>query len=102
MSYALENALYQWHDGQRRVREHPELERAVAAVVDELRRRLGSTFTLDELADLYGEDADWATEVAARVSGGANATIVADAAFAVYAREARDYAGGRQKRIDQD
>jgi hypothetical protein len=100
VSYALENALYQWQDGQRRVREAPELERAVDAVVDELRRRLGSAFTLDELADLYGRGSDWASDVAARVSGDADATVVADAAFARYAREAKDYAGGRQKRID--
>jgi hypothetical protein len=102
VSYALENALYQWQDGQRRVREAPELERAVDAVVDELRRRLGSAFTLDELAELYGSGSDWATDVAARVSGGVSATIAADAAFARYAREAKDYAGGRQKRVDQD
>lgn len=100
MSYALENALYQWQDGQRRVREAPELDRAVAAVVDELRRRLGSTFTLDELADFYGNGSDWASDLAASVSGGGSATIVADAAFARYAREAKDYAGGRQKRVD--
>ncbi len=102
MSYALENALYQWQDGQRRVREAPELERAVDAVVDELRRRLGSTFTLNELAELYAEGSDWATDAAARVSGAANAAIAADAAFTRYAREAKDYAGGRQKRIDDD
>jgi hypothetical protein len=102
VSYALENAFYQWQDGQRRVREAPELEPAVEAVVDELRRRLGSTFTLDELADLYGAGADWATDLAARSSGGAEATIVVDAAFARYAREAQDYAGGRQKRVDKD
>lgn len=102
MTYALENALYQWQDGQRRVREAPDLERAVEAVVDELRRRLGSTFTLDELAEVYGTSSDWATDVAARAAGGAEATVVADAAFARYAREAKDYAGGRQKRFDQD
>ena len=60
--------------GQRQVRGEPRSsERAVDAVVDELRRRLGSTFTLDELADLYGSGTDWATDVAARVSGGADA-----------------------------
>lgn len=102
MSYALENALYQWQDGQRRVRGAPELERAVDVVVDELRRRLGSTFTLDELADFYGDGSDWASDLAASVSGGVHATTVADAAFARYAREAKDYAGGRQKRVDQE
>ena len=102
MTYALENALYQWQDGQRRVRDAPHLERSVEAVVDELRRRLGSTFTLDELAALYGTSSDWATDVAARTAGGGDATAAADAAFGRYAREAKDYAGGRQKRIDQE
>lgn len=97
MSYALENALYQWQAGQRQVRGEPDLERSADAVVDELRRRLGSTFTLGELADYYADGTDWATEIAARRSGSADATTVVDAAFARYAREAADYAGGRRK-----
>ena len=58
MAYALENALYQWRDGDRRLAKTPEparadLDRAAAIVVEELRKRLGSTFLLEELADLY-------------------------------------------------
>ncbi len=97
MSYGLENALFQWQDGQRQVRGEPDLERAADAVVDELRRRLGSTFTLGELADFYADGTDWATDVAARRSGSPDATVVVDAAFGRYAREAADYAGGRRK-----
>lgn len=97
MSYALENALFQWQDGQRQVRGEPDLERSADAVVDELRRRLGSTFTLGELADFYADGTDWATDIASRRSGSADATIVVDAAFARYAREAADYAGGRRR-----
>ena len=57
MSYALENALFQWEEGERRLREaegarRPGLERAVRAVLDELRKRLGSRFSLAELADV--------------------------------------------------
>ena len=102
MPYSLDNALYQWREGERRLAETPEparadLERAVGVVVDELRKRLGSSFLLDELADLYGEGTDWATELAIRRGAGTDAATVADAAFARYAREASNYAGGRAR-----
>jgi hypothetical protein len=102
VSYALENALFQWQDGQRQVRGEPDLERAADTVVDELRRRLGSTFTLGELADFYAHDTDWATDLAARRAGSADATTIVDAAFARYAREAADYAGGKRKPPERD
>ena len=99
MPYALENALYQWREGEARVAATPEpaqtdLDRAVGLVVEELRRRLGSSFVLDELADLYGETTDWATELADRKGAGTDSAAVVDAAFARYAREASNYAGG--------
>jgi hypothetical protein len=50
-----------------------------------LRRRLGSTFTLEELVDLYVASPDLGSEPAWLV----------DAAFNRYAREATDFAGGR-------
>jgi hypothetical protein len=98
--YAVENALFQWRDGDRRLREAPPerraaLEGATAAVLDELRRRLGSRFTIAELADFYARGADWAQEVAERRGAGLEASAVVDAAFGRYVREAADYAGGR-------
>ena len=102
MAYSLDNALFQWREGERRLADTPEparadLERAVAGVVDELRKRLGSSFILDELADLYGEGTDWATQLADRHGAGTDAAIVVDAAYARYAREASNYAGGRAR-----
>jgi hypothetical protein len=102
MSYTLENALYQWRDGERRLADTPEpakadLDAAADAVVDELRRRLGSSFLVDELAGLYGDGADWALEVARRHGAGTDSASVVDAAFARYVREAKDYAGGRPR-----
>jgi hypothetical protein len=99
MPYAVENALYQWRDGERRVTAAPELARAdldrtADAVVEELRRRHGSRFLLDELAELYAHGTDWAIEVARRHAAGDDAAIVVDAAFNRYAREASNYAGG--------
>jgi hypothetical protein len=99
MPYAVENALYQWRDGERRVADAPEparadLDRAAEAVVEELRRRLGSRFVLDELADLYATGTDWAIDLARRHAAGTDAASVVDAAFNRYAREASNYAGG--------
>ena len=96
MTYGVQSALFQWQDGARRVRDAPEGERALNAVVDELRRRLGSTFTLAELAELYAGGVDWAWEIATRRGGaGEDASAAVNAAFFRYAREATDYAGGR-------
>ena len=99
MAYAIENALYQWRDGERRVAATPEpartdLDRAADAVVEELRRRLGSRFVLDELAAFYAEGTDWALELARRHAAGGDAATVVDAAFNRYARESSNYAGG--------
>ncbi len=104
MAYALENARFQWEEGERRVRLSDEparsdLERAVLAVLDELRRRLGSTFAISELTDLYGAGTDWADDIAMRNRAGSDSTAVVDAAFGRYAREASDFAGGKV-RID--
>jgi len=101
MAYALENARFQWEEGERRVRQTDEparsdLEYAVEAVLDELRRRLGSTFAIDELADLYGSGTDWADDIAQRRAGTDSASVV-DAAFNRYAREASNFAGGKPR-----
>jgi hypothetical protein len=102
VAYALENALFQWRDGEQRVRdaedsERRRLERAVDALVDELRRRLGSSFAVGELAGLYAEGTDWATDFVQSRNPGVPAATVVDAAFARYAREAFDFAGGRAR-----
>jgi hypothetical protein len=102
MAYALENALFQWRDGDRRLAETPEparadLDVAADAVVEELRKRLGSTFLLEELADLYARGTDWATELARRHAAGTDSAAVVDAAFARYARESSNFAGGRPR-----
>ena len=40
------------------------LERVTERVVDELRRRLGGPFTIDELVELYDHGTGWVTDVA--------------------------------------
>jgi hypothetical protein len=105
MAYGIENARFQWEGGERRLRQADEaarvdLERATLAVLDELRRRLGSTFSIAELAEFYGEGTDWADDIAQRQRAGSDSSSVVDAAFNRYAREAADYAGGRVRLDD--
>jgi hypothetical protein len=97
MAYTLDNALFQWQEGERRLHDAPKLEHAADAVLEELRRRLGGSFLVGELADLYAGGTDWATDLARRHAAGGDAAAAVDAAFARYAREASDYAGGRPR-----
>ena len=82
------------------LRHRRTLENVVTAIEAELRRRLGGTFTTDELAELYERGTDWCTDLAATVAPDApwawDARTVADAAFLRYLRDARDFAGGRR------
>lgn len=104
MPYPLENALFQWEDGYRRMqalsdpRERRLADRVVEAVRVELRRRIGPTFSAAELAELYGRGTDWCLQVAIDVAPAAegDAQSLADAAFWLYLRGAVDFAGGRQ------
>ena len=97
MSYALENALFQWEEGERRVGDDPSLERPLGVVLAELRRRLGSSFVVDELASFYAENTDWAHDLAVSSGADGHASWVVDAAFNRYARESANYAGGRAR-----
>jgi hypothetical protein len=95
-----------WLDGQRRLAQaepadRQAMERVSAAIVYELRRRLGGSFTTVELAALYSEQGtDWcfeiATQIAPRSPAAWDVPVVAGAAFARYVREASDYGGGRR------
>jgi hypothetical protein len=100
-----ETAVFDWRAGDRRVAESPPderlaMERVVEAIVAELRRRIGITFTVDELACFYDRGIDWTLDVAQRVAPDApwawEASTVADAAFHRFLREASDFAGGRR------
>jgi hypothetical protein len=103
MSYPLENALFQWGDGYRELqalgdpKERRMADRVVEAVREELRRRIGPTFTAAELAELYGRGTDWCQQIAIDVApSAADPQTLADAAFWLYLRGATDFAGGRQ------
>ena len=109
MEYPLENALYQWEEGWRgyqALASDPPLrrraDRVVAAVRDELQRRLGPTFRAGDLADLYGRGTDWCRQAALEIDSDPelDPQTLADAAFWLYLRGAADFAGGRLLALD--
>jgi hypothetical protein len=104
VAYPVENALFQWEEGRRawqaisEPRQRRMADRVVDAIREELRRRIGPTFSAAELADLYGQGTDWCQQVAIDVAPGveSDAQALGDAAFWLYLRGAKDFAGGRQ------
>ena len=100
----LAAARSEWDDGLRRLdatqrepRRHREIAPLVDAIVDELRRRVGQTYTLEELAHAYAGAEDWVREIVVHETeprsraGLADTALVQDAAFGRYARGATDY-----------
>jgi hypothetical protein len=100
---SVELARQHWEEGYRRLlrAKDPEpgryarLLEQVEIVTAELRRRLGKSFTLAELAVAYTRADRWAREAVeergATAEWLASASTAADAAFHLYARGARDY-----------
>ena len=81
-SYASDAALYQ------------RLVDQVELVTDELRRRVGEIFTLEQLVRAYSEADRWSREVLdERGAPGAHlhAALLEDVAFHLYSRGASDY-----------
>ena len=100
MSYPLENALFNWEDGIDRLRD---LERdgvlrgddVTVPVREELRRRLGATFTAHDLAAIYGQGTDWALQLPGVNPAMSDVQDLVDAAFWLHLQAAGNYAGGR-------
>jgi hypothetical protein len=100
----IDSARYQWDEGRRRLESeareparYDELVALVEAVLDELRRRIGETFTIAELAEAYDGAEDWVREAIDREAepraraGVRDTALVQDAAFARYSVGASDY-----------
>ena len=98
----LELARQQWPDGNRRLedargdrRRYRQLAEGTDRVVDALRRRVGQSFTLEELAAAYDGADEWVLELLedADPEGAVpfEPGTVADAAFHAYARGAVNY-----------
>ena len=98
---ALAVARVEWAEGETRLARldlpHPQLEtvwRVVDELVWELTRRLGQSFTMAELSDVYGESAAWCLQVVQRTTDlliAQDLSLVQQAAFARFARGAVDY-----------
>ena len=103
MEASVELARQHWEDGYRRLVQtrdpeptrYARLLEQVEIVTAELRRRIGKSFTLAELAAAYGRADRWAYEAVGKSSETgdwmSSASTAADAAFHLYARGARDY-----------
>ena len=102
MRTSVESARRDWAEGHRRFeaqardpRAQEDLLAQLEIVMDELRRRIGQTFTLAELADAYTGAERWAraavSERAATAGWVRTVALVEDAAFHLYARGAVDY-----------
>lgn len=92
-------ALFDWQEGTRRLAAVAPVGRgACEAVVDavqrELQRRLGTSFTVADLARAYADASSWflpvALDVAPRVPQAHDSAITMDAAFARFMRRAQD------------
>ena len=102
MSVEVENARQEWEESSRRLEEeasdrdrYERLLEQVELVTSELRRRIGQTFTLAELADEYARAEAW-SRAAVEASGPPpgwprTLTLVEGAAFHLYSRGAVDY-----------
>jgi hypothetical protein len=98
----IELARHQWADGRRALeRARPDharydrLSTAVEVVSQELSRRLGQVFSLTQLTDCYEASDRWVLEVihdAFPDDPPKESSLVANAAFDLYARRASDYA----------
>ena len=99
---SVDAARQQWEDGNRRLESQSSdpdvylrLLEQLEVATEELRKRVGETFTLAELADAYGTSDQWLREaVEERVEAPGwqrHLSVVQDAAFHLYARGATDY-----------
>jgi hypothetical protein len=102
MSSSVEVARQEWVDSHRRLEaesgdraRYRRLLAQLEIVTAELRRRVGQTFTLAQLAAEYAAADEWAREALLDGDPGpgasACAALVQGAAFHLYARGAVDY-----------
>jgi hypothetical protein len=102
MPSSVDVVRQQWEEGNRRLeavasdsRAYARLLEQLEVATDELRRRMGETFTLAQLVEVYeGSDA-WLREAVeertAAPGWSRQLAVVQDAAFHQYARGATDY-----------
>jgi hypothetical protein len=103
VTLVLDVVRREWEDGYRRFQDlardriaEDRLTRQLDVVTDELRKRIGQTFTLEDLAKSYEAADAWArdavSEHADTPGWPRTLAVVQDAAFHLYQRGAVDYA----------
>jgi hypothetical protein len=101
-SVAVESARQEWEEAYRRLQgeaadrlRYERLMAQIEVLTEELRRRVGQTFTLAELAETYAGAERWArpalAERAPAERWALGPATVEGAAFHLYARGATDY-----------
>lgn len=99
---SLTAVRHEWAEGSRRLEEsrddrgrYRQLLELLDILLDELRKRVGQTYSLADLAAAYGHSEHWAREAldtrAAAPGWPRDLTLVLAAAFAAYQRGAVDY-----------
>jgi hypothetical protein len=102
VALVLDAVRREWEDGYRRFQNlsrdrvaADRLSRQLEVVTDELRKRVGQTFTLEQLALAYRTADEWVrdavSEHAATPGWPRTLALVQDAAFHLYQRGAVDY-----------
>lgn len=103
MAGDVESARRDWLDAYRRLEEESrdpvraeQIRPQLDVVVAELRKRMGSVFTLQELTNEYARSDAWVRSVVAEYAAAPGwprtLSVVEGAAFHVYSRGAQDYA----------
>lgn len=97
----VETTRREWEEGLRRLESlsddqalYNRLLDQVGVVTDELRRRIGETFTLGELVQAYEQSDRWSREALEEHGDPRayrHAALVGDVAFHLYSRGASDY-----------
>jgi hypothetical protein len=98
----VEIARAEWEEAYRRLLQDASdpvraegLRLQLGVLTDELRKRVGGTYTLQELAAAYRDAEGWSREAIAERAAAPGwprtLTVVAGAAFHLYARGALDY-----------
>jgi len=95
---AVAAAAFAWEEGRERLAEPDRLRplrlRIAAAVQEELRRRVGTAFTLAELARVYEDASSWYLDLAARIAPRQpeawDPAVALDGAFGQHMRRATD------------
>ena len=98
----VEVARQEWEEGARRLeatredgQRYRQLLEFLELVLDELRKRIGQTYTLAELVAAYGDSERWGREVLEERAGAPgwprDLSLVLAAAFDAFQRGATDY-----------